>query len=95
MHIRVNNKIQHEPCSLRADFFTRQDKPDFFAGGIKVEEGICCDTEWSQKSHHVHQGRFHIQILSIFFKELLSVKNNVWFEVSLQDLLWQPITGTV
>lgn len=49
--------MQHELCSLRADFFIIQDKPDFFAGGMEAGEGICCDTEQSQKSYHVHQER--------------------------------------
>lgn len=57
MHIRINIKMQHELCSLRADFFIIQDKPDFFAGGMEAGEGICCDTEQSQKSYHVHQER--------------------------------------
>lgn len=57
MHIRINIKIQHEPCSLRADFFIMQEKWDFFAGGMKAGDDICCDTEQSQKSHHLHQER--------------------------------------
>lgn len=37
----------------------------------------------------------HIQILSIFFKELLSSKNNKWFEMSLPDLLSVYYRGSI